>query len=110
MREFGLLHETNPNLPIPRLESSLHNDYESSLFLEFNVVDDEPMTNLEEVLGPPLTSLSLVAPSLPSTPVATSVSDSTFLASPVPLAQCLGLEMGEIFSASVRVFEDPSLT
>ena len=34
MREFGLLHETNPCLSIPRLESSLYDDYESSLLLE----------------------------------------------------------------------------
>jgi len=31
MREFGLLHNTNPSLLIPRLESSLYDDYEYSL-------------------------------------------------------------------------------
>ena len=40
MREFGLLHETDPSLPIPTLESSLYDDYESFLPLESNVVDD----------------------------------------------------------------------
>ena len=49
MREFGLLYETDPSLPIPRLESSLYNDYESSLPLESNIVDDAPLTDLEEV-------------------------------------------------------------
>jgi len=62
-RKFGLLHETYPSLPIPRLESSLYDDYGSSLPLESNVVDDAPFPNLEEVFDPPLTSLSLVAPS-----------------------------------------------
>jgi len=30
MREFHLLHETDPSPPIPRLESTLYDDYESS--------------------------------------------------------------------------------
>jgi len=47
MREFGLLHETDSSLPIPRLEYSLYDDYESSLHLESNVVDDAPLTDLE---------------------------------------------------------------
>jgi len=47
MREFGLLHETDFGPPIPRPESSLYDDYESSLPLESNVVDDAPLTNLE---------------------------------------------------------------
>ena len=29
MKEFGLLHETDPSLPISRLESSLYDDYKS---------------------------------------------------------------------------------
>ena len=36
IREFSLLHETDPSLPIPRLESSLYDDYESSFPLESN--------------------------------------------------------------------------
>jgi len=86
MREFGLLHETNPSPPIPRLESGLYDDYEFFPPLESNVVDDALLTNLEEVFDPPLTSLPLVAPSFSSTPVATSISDSTLLASPLCLA------------------------
>jgi len=86
MRQYGLLHGTNPSLPIPTLECSLHDDYESFLQLESNVVDDAPLTNIEEVLDPPLTSLSLVTPSFSSHPIATSVSDSTLLASPLSVA------------------------
>ena len=40
MREFGLLHEIDPSLHIPRLVTSLYDDYESSLFPESNVFDD----------------------------------------------------------------------
>jgi len=109
MSEFGLLHETDPSLHIPRLEPSLYVDYESSLPLESNVVDDAPLTDLEEVFDPPLTSLPLVAPSFSNTPVATSVSDSTLLASPLPLAQCIGLEMGQTSRVDVSVLEDDSL-
>jgi len=46
MREFGLLHETDPSLAIPTLESSLYDDYEFSLPLESNVVDDASLTDL----------------------------------------------------------------
>ena len=86
MREFSLLHETDPSLPIPRLKSSLYDHYESSLPLESNIVDDAPLTDLEEVFDPPLTYLRLVAPSPSSTPLVTSTSDSTLLDSPFPLA------------------------
>jgi len=68
MREFGLLHETYPSLSIPRLESSLYDNYKSSLPLESSVVDDAPLANLEEVFDHPLTSLPLVAQSFSSTP------------------------------------------
>jgi len=109
MREFGLLHETDPSLPIPMLESSLYDDYESSLLLESNIVDDAPLTDLEEVLDPPLTYSPLVAPSSSSTPIVTSTSDSTLLDFPFPLAQCTGLEMGETSRGDVSVLEDASL-
>ena len=52
MREFGLLYETDPSPPFPRLESSLYGNFESSLPLESNVVNDAPLTNLEEVFDP----------------------------------------------------------
>jgi len=86
MREFGLLHETDRSLPISRLESSLYDDYESSLPLESNVDDDAPLTDLAEVFEPPLTYSPLVAPSSSSTPIVTSTRDSTLLDSPFPLA------------------------
>jgi len=47
MREFGLLHETDLSLPIPRLESSPYDDYEASLSIESNVVDDALLIDLE---------------------------------------------------------------
>jgi len=105
VREFGLLHETDPSLPIPRLESSLYDDQESSLPIESNVVDDAPLTDLKEVFDPSLTSLPLVALSFSHTAIASSISDSTLLASPLPLAQCTGLEMGQISSGDVSLLE-----
>ena len=61
------------------------------------------------MFDPPLTSLSFVAPSVSSTPLATSVGDSTLLASPLPLAQCTGLEIGELFGGNDSVLEEASL-
>jgi len=109
IREFGLLHETDSSLPIPRLECSLYDDYGSSLPLESNVVDDAPLPDAEEVFHPPLTSIPFVAPSFSSTPIATSDSDSTFLTSFLPLAQCTGLEMGETSRGDGYLIEDVSL-
>jgi len=53
MRECGSLHEVDPSLPFPRFEASLYDDCESSLLLEFNVVDDAPLTDLEEAFDLP---------------------------------------------------------
>ena len=58
----------------------------------------------------PLISLLLVAPSFSSTPIATSVSELALLASPLPLAQCTRLEMGENSSGDVSVLENDSLS
>ena len=93
MRECDLLHETDPSLPCPRLETRLYDD--CALPLVSNVVDDAPLTELREVFDPPLMPLTFVAPSFSSTPMDTSVSDSILLASPLPVARCTGLEMGE---------------
>ena len=57
----------------------------------------------------PLTSLPLVAPSLSSTLVAIGVNDSTLLTSPLPLAHCMALGMGETSRGDVSVLEDASL-
>jgi len=62
------------------------------------------------VFDHPLSSLPRVAPSFSSTLVATSLSDSTLLAYPLPLAQCTGLERGEISINDVSVLEDDSLS
>jgi len=97
------LYETDPSRPIPRLESNLYDNYESSLPLASDVDVDAPLIDLEEVFDPPLTSLPLVAPSFSSIPVATNVNDSTLLASPLPLAQCAALEMGETSRGDVSV-------
>jgi len=45
---------------------------ESSILLESNVVDDVPLTDLEEVFDSPLTSLPVVAPSFSNTPMDTN--------------------------------------
>ena len=106
MREHSLWHETDPNLPCLRLEARLYDDCESSLPLESNVVDNAPLTNLGQVFDPPLTPLTFVAPSFSSTPMDTSVSASILLASPFPLAQCMGLEMGETSQGDASSIED----
>ena len=103
------MHETDPSLPILRLKSSLYDDYESSLTLASNVVDDASLVDLEEVFNTSLTSFPLITPSFSNTPIATRVSDSTLLASPLPLAQCMRLEMGETSRGEVSVLEKASL-
>jgi len=109
MRECDLLHETDPSLIFPKLESSLYDDYEPSFPLESNVVDDTPLAGLEEVFDPPLTSLPFVALSFSSTLMDPSVSDLTLLASPLPLSQCMGLDLGEISRDDASDIEDVSL-
>ena len=89
---------------------SLYDDYESSLPLKSNIFDNAPLTDLEEVFDSPLTSLPLVVPSFCSTAIASSVNESTLLASPLPLAQRTGLEMGEISRVDVSIVEDDSLS
>jgi len=110
IREFSLLHETDPSLPIPRLESDLPDDYASSCPLESNVVDNVPLPDLEDMFDSPLPYAPLVAPSPSSTPLVTSTSDSTLLDYPFPLAQCTGFEVGETSGGDVRTLEDDSLS
>jgi len=57
MREYGLSHETDLRVNFSELDVNLCDDGASSLTLE---------SGLEEVLGPPLATLPLVAPYLPS--------------------------------------------
>ena len=97
------------NLLFARLEASLHDDYNSSLPLKFNCVNNAPLTNLEKAFDPPLTSLPFVAPSFSSTTMDSSVNDWTLFASPLPLAQCIGLEMGVISKGDASVMKGDSL-
>ena len=50
IREFGLWYETDPSLPIPRLESSLYDDYAPWLPLVSNVADDASFKTLRKCL------------------------------------------------------------
>jgi len=110
MRECDSVHETDLSLPCLRLEARFYDDYKSSLPLDSNVVNDAALTNLGEVFDPPLTPLTFVAPSFSSTPMDTSVNDSILLASPLPLAQCTGLEMGETSRGDASLVEDVLLS
>ena len=76
-----------PTLVCPSLDLRL---------VSIRIVNDVNLIDLEEVFDPPLTSLLFVSPSFSSTPIVTSISDLTLLASPLPLAQCTGLEICEI--------------
>ena len=58
------MYEIDPSPSSPRLEVSLCDDYESSLPLEPDFMVDSPLTGLEEVIDPPLTSLPFIALSL----------------------------------------------
>jgi len=82
MREFGLLHETDPSPQSLGLSLSLFDDCESSLPLGSNVVDGPPFTNLEEVFDPPLPSFPLIAPSFSSTLIALALVTRPYLSLP----------------------------
>jgi len=98
--------ETDPNQSSLRPEASLYDDCEPSLPLTFNFVDDlEEMFDLEEVFDPSLTSLMFVASSSSSTLIDTNVSDLILLVSPLHLAQCMVLEIGESSKSDVSVIE-----
>ena len=60
------------------------------------------------MVDPPLTYSPLVALSSSSTPIVTTPSDPTLLASPFPLAQCTELEMGGTSGVDGSVLEDAS--
>jgi len=66
---------------------NLHDNYESSIPLELNVVNDAPLTDLQEMFDPPLTSLPTVASSFLNTPMDTSVSDLPLVTSLLPSTQ-----------------------
>jgi len=110
MRECALLHGTDPSLAFPRLEAGLFDDYESSYPQESNLVNETPFTDLEEALDPPLTSSSLIVPSSRSTPIGTTISALTLPASPLPVARCTWLEMGEHSRDEANFIEDAMIT
>jgi len=83
LREYDLSHTTNLRVNFSKLHVKLCDDGASSLTLE---------SGLDEVLGPSLTTLPLLAPSLPSifrdyTPLCT-----TYPNPPFPLAQSMEFE------------------
>ena len=56
-----------------------------------------------------MTFLPFISPSFSSAPKDTTVGDLTLLASPLPLAQCIRLEIGELFRGVASVLEEASL-
>jgi len=109
MRKSGLLIEMHLSMPLLRLEVSLYDDYESSLPLECNFVDNVALTYLQQMFDPLLTSLLFVALSCSSTSIPTNVGDLTLLASPLSLTQCTRLERDEPSRGDASVVEDDSL-
>ena len=85
-RRCGLLHETDPSLLSTGLKASLYEDYESSLFLESNFVDDTPLIDPDEMFESSLTSLTFVTSSFSSGPIDTTVSALMLPASRLTLA------------------------
>jgi len=61
------------------------------------------------VFDPTLTSLPFIALSSSTNPIATSISDLVLLASPLPLAQHMGLGMGDPSRSDASVIKDDSL-
>ena len=96
MRECDPLHKTDASLNFPIVDVSLYHDYESSFNLEVDSTVDAPLTGLEEVIDTPFISLLFVA---------------TFIifASPLPLALCTGLEMGESSKGDASFVNDDLL-
>jgi len=69
---------------------------------------DLPLTSLEEVIDPPLTSLPLVAPSLSSTPRDTTEGVLRLLSYLLPLTWCTRLKMGESLRGDANCVEGDS--
>jgi len=103
------LHEIDPSLPCPRLEASLFDDWVSSFPLKSYVVDDAALTSLWEAFDP-LDLLVICYSIFHSKPMDNSVSYSILVASPLSLAQCTGLEMGETSRGDASSMNDVSLS
>jgi len=104
--ENQLSYETNLSLPSSRLKVSLCDDDKSSFPLESDFIVHRALTDLEEVIDVPLTLLSLVASSSLSTPGDTAENVLTLSISPLLLAQCTGLKVGEPFRDDVSPYDE----
>ena len=77
--------------------------------LESSFIDVTLSIDPGKAFDPPLTPSSLVAPSLPSTPKDTTEDTLRLLSSPLPLAQCTRLEMGDSSRGDASFIEDDLL-
>ena len=96
LREYDLSHEADLRF--------------SSARLDVNMCDDgmsfpPPESGLEEVLDPPLTISPIVAPSSLSTPRDTTEGALSLTISPLPLAQCTELKVGESFRDDASMYK-----
>ena len=89
MREYDPSHETDLRFSSPKLDVCLCDDGSSFCPLE---------SELELGLDPPLTTPSLVVPSLPSSLSNNTTFNMTLLDPPLPLTQSTEFEVGETFS------------
>jgi len=97
MRKYDLSHMTDLRVNFSKLDVNLCDDSVSSLTLE---------SRLEEVHDPPLTTLSLVTPSLPSTLRDNTPLYTTYLDPPFPLAQLTEFEGAATCCVDASVNED----
>ena len=97
MREYDLSLETNVRFSSPRLDVYLCDDGVSYPLLE---------SKLEAKFDPPLTTPSLVTPSLPSTLRDNTTFDMTLPNPPLSLAQSMKFKIGETLGVSASVGED----
>jgi len=95
--EFDLSHETDLRFSFPKLDVCLCDDGASFSPLEFG---------LNVVLDRPLTTPSLVTPSLPSFLNNNTTFIMTLPNPPLPLTQSTEFEVGDIFSVNACVDED----
>jgi len=97
MREYDLSPKTSLSSSFSRLDVNVCDDGASFPPLE---------SGLGEIIDRPLTTLSIVAPSLPSPYRSNTALIMTFLDIPSPLAQSMEFEIGETFGVSANVDED----
>ena len=100
------MYETNPSLSSLKVSTNFCDYCDSYLPIEPDSTIDTPLTDLEEVFNPPLTSLTFVVPSFSSTPIVTIVSNLTLFASPFFLIPCMELKIGEPYRTDAITIED----